>query len=177
MGWTNWQKPLITDKFETDEVDYQIIHPHNLQSNSRLVGVSTGYSQMRINGIDAMHFSGWSWPLKKVLGIEVKTHVSRLARITDLTVQLTQNKELVGKNLAKPYAEDVSVYGGRLHEWRLDDIDLSTVGLVLDFQPHPPCPSSELVYLRSVHMRVLYQIESSVASTGASAASLSGIQA
>jgi hypothetical protein len=88
--------------------------------------------------------------------VQIKTHVSRLARITDLTVQLTENGELVGKNLADYAAEDIHIYGGELLEWKLDDIDISHIGLLLDYQPHYSMPSSEMVYIRNVQMRVAY---------------------
>lgn len=158
MGWTNWKKPLTVVKYEEDDTSFDIIKPHAITSKERVTGIATGYSQMRTSGVDAVYFSDWGWQPGQVLGIEVKTHVSRLARITDLTVQLTEHGEPVGKNLAKTYAENITVYGGRLDEWRIENIDPLTIGLILDYQPHPNYPSSELVYIRSVHMRILYKI-------------------
>ena len=160
VDWTLWQRPRVTTKQETDDVGYNIINSYSMLSSHPINGVATGYSQLRLRGIHAMHFSEWPWVPGKIRGIEVKLHVSRLARIMDLTVQLTLNGELVGENLANPYAKDIHVYGGKFSDWKLnkepEEVDVTKLGLLLDFQPHHSIPSSELVYLRNVQMRISY---------------------
>lgn len=94
-----------------------------------------------------------------IKNIEVKIHISRLARIKDLTVQLYSCGKLIGDNLANPEAEDIHIYGGPIEKWGIKEINPFDIGLVLDFQPHTSMPSSELVYLRKVQMRVAYDIE------------------
>lgn len=94
-----------------------------------------------------------------IKNIEVKVHISRLSRVKDLTVQLYSRNKLIGENLANKDALDTHIYGGTIKDWNIKTINPFDVGLVLDYQPHPTMPSSELVYLRKVQMRVAYDIE------------------
>lgn len=173
MEWTNWRMPTLVTEFEPDDVVYTHLQPRNLVSAMPINGVSTGFSQLREQGIHALQFTGWGWEPGVIRHIELRVHVSRLARVKDLTVQLVHDGELIGKNLADLNAEDVHVYGGALDIWNIKTIDPESISVVLDYQPHPTMPSSELVYLRKVQMRMAYGISRISGTIGSNSAQLS----
>ena len=162
MYWTPWKSPLSVVEFEPDDISYQELDTHKLISTDPINGICTGFSRLRTKGIHALLFENWG--VLEPIGIthlEFRIHISRLARVKDLTIQLCKNGELIGKNMADLMAEDTHIYGGPIAEWGLEEkewtaYDLSDIGLVVDYQPHPTMPSSELVYLRKIQMRVSY---------------------
>ena len=161
MNWTKWKRPGTTVKYNDDLVGYQTFNSYNLLSQQEISGVSAGYSNMTTTGVDALHFTDWGWETGRPIGIQVYVHVSRLARISDLVIQLTYDNELIGLNLADLDADDINTYGGHITEWLpnpIPDLDATNIGLVLDYQPHPSVPCSELVYIRDVKMRIAYNI-------------------
>lgn len=129
-------------------------------SSSYMDGFDYNDSSNNTDGLDYDDSSGlYSKQMIVIKNIEVKIHISRLSRVKDLTIQLYSCGKLIGENLANPDAEDIHTYGGVIKTWGIKNINPFDVGLVLDYQPHTSMPSSELVYLRKVQMRVAYETE------------------
>lgn len=90
-----------------------------------------------------------------VQGIELELEITRLARVQDKTIQLWYQGQAVGRNRADLSAGDLHVYGGNSDLWDAAvDVTDSSFGFLIDLQPHTLYPSSNLVYLRRVKLRL-----------------------
>ena len=158
MEWSKWVSPTAVRVFEPDSIEYAELKLGNLITVQPITGVHTGYERLRALGVSALEFSDWGLRPGNISTIQLRVHVSRLARVFDNIVQLTHDNKLIGDNLALPGAEDVHVYGGTLDVWNVKQLNTTGLGVVLDYKPHPGMPSSELVYLRKIQIRVMYTI-------------------
>ncbi len=91
-----------------------------------------------------------------VQGIELELEITRLARVQDKTIQIWYQGQPLGQNRADLSAGDRHVYGGSLDLWGSGNIDVTdpSFGFLIDLQPHITYPSSNLVYLRRVSLRL-----------------------
>ncbi len=128
---------------EPSEIQYD-----RLVSVEPAVGVGKSTGGLFTEQATALVFTGFNIT-GTVNSLELRLEVSRLARTQDKTIQLWVNGTAVGPNLADLSAADVHVY-----TWH--DLDLewnSTMGVVIDLQPHTQYPSSNTIYIRSVGLR------------------------
>jgi hypothetical protein len=92
-------------------------------------------------------------------GIELKLLSKRVGRITDDTVSLTYNNQLIGENQARLEINPTMYYGGPLLLWGVSNITKQIIedpsfGVVLRFKSHPEWPHSDPMDLISVQLRI-----------------------
>ena len=91
-------------------------------------------------------------------GIEVKLTMNRFGRITDDTVQLCINNNLVGDNQATLDLNPIKIYGSQTDIWRstltISDVQNSSFGITLRFKSHPRWPHKSSAMIDSVQVRV-----------------------
>ena len=92
-------------------------------------------------------------------GIELLLLVTRYGRITDETVQLCIDGELIGENQASLKILPEKLYGGSENLWKtdnlsIDDITNSTFGITIRFCSHPHWPHKDPVIIGGVRMRI-----------------------
>lgn len=91
-----------------------------------------------------------------IQGLEVEIACDRGGRITDDTVQLYQNNDFIGENLADSDTHPIKIYGSQTDNWGVDInnyIKNSGIELVLRFQSHPLYPHNSTPLLDSVRAR------------------------
>lgn len=93
-----------------------------------------------------------------IAGIEVKLTMNRFGRITDDTVQLCLNNELIGENRANLLLDPIKTYGNENDLWETtvlnSDVLNSSFGIILRFQSHPRWPHKSTPMIDSVQIRI-----------------------
>ena len=89
----------------------------------------------------------------------MRLRARRVARIQDKTIQLWNGSRTISENLQNLSAEDDEVYGGENDRWGIPltetiPVSLEEFGVVVDLQPHVEYPCADLVFVRSVAMRL-----------------------
>jgi hypothetical protein len=91
-------------------------------------------------------------------GIQLRLTMNRKGRITDETVQLCLNDNLIGDNTGTVDLDPVKFYGNATDLWKtslsIADITNPTFGLVLRFQAHPRYPHRDGAYINSVELQI-----------------------
>lgn len=91
-------------------------------------------------------------------GIELKLTMKRQGRITDETIQLCVNDELIGDNQATLILDPVKIYGGTNTLWNSNltklDIEQESFGIILRFQSHPRWPHKCSPLVDAVELRI-----------------------
>jgi hypothetical protein len=91
-------------------------------------------------------------------GIELKLSMKRHGRITDETVQLTLNDNVIGSNQANLDLSPIKFFGGDNLLWdstlSTADIVNATFGIVLRFQSHPRWPHRSSPFIDAVELRI-----------------------
>ena len=94
----------------------------------------------------------------EISGIEVKLSIKRSGRITDDTIQLSLNDELIGENQANLDLDLTKIYGSETSLWDTtltkQDLEDPTFGVVLRFQSHPRWPHKSSPLIDAVELRV-----------------------
>ena len=84
--------------------------------------------------------------------------MNRLGRITDETVQLCRNNELIGDNHASLNLDLIKIYGSDTDNWNtnltMSNIQNSSFGVVLRFQSHPNWPHKSSPLIDAVELRI-----------------------
>ena len=93
-----------------------------------------------------------------IAGIEIKITMNRFGRITDDTVQLCLNNQLIGENRADLLLDPIKLYGNENDLWEThvtkSDVENSTFGVILRFQSHPRWPHKNTPMIDSVQIRI-----------------------
>jgi hypothetical protein len=91
-------------------------------------------------------------------GIEVKLTMNRSGRVTDDTVQLCLNGNLIGDNQASLDLSPIKIYGGNNDLWNTTlsstDIQNVTFGIILRFKSHPNWPHSSNALIDAIEIKV-----------------------
>lgn len=91
-------------------------------------------------------------------GIELKINMNRFGRITDDTVQLIYNNEVIGENKADRNLDLIKIYGNDNDLWgiNLNNVNLadSSFGVVIRFQSHPDWPHKCTPFIDAVELRI-----------------------
>lgn len=91
-------------------------------------------------------------------GIEVRLSMNRFGRVTDETVQLCLNGNLIGENKASLTLEPIKIYGGINDLWNttLQTTDFQNVsfGIILRFQSHPKWPHASNPLIDAIEIKV-----------------------
>jgi hypothetical protein len=92
------------------------------------------------------------------IGIEVEVSMKRDGRITDETVQLTYNNQLIGNNKADGTLDLYKIYGSNNDLWNANltaaMIGDPSFGIVLRYQSHPSWPHRSTPMLDYIRLRV-----------------------
>lgn len=93
-----------------------------------------------------------------ITGITLKMTMTRQGRVTDDTIQLTHNGELIGDNKCSRSLNPVNVYGDSTDTWGISNlrniIQDSTFGIVVRFRSHPEWPHSTTPILRGLELQI-----------------------
>lgn len=90
-----------------------------------------------------------------ISGIEFRLTTKRAGRITDDTIQLCSNGQLIGENRADLIVDPIKIYGGSLDLWSTSSITIdSTFGVVIRFQSHPHYPHKDSAYIQALELRI-----------------------
>lgn len=93
-----------------------------------------------------------------ISGIELRLSIKRFGRITDDTVQLILNDELVGENQADLNLNPIKIYGGQTEMWNsnltIADIQDPSFGVLLRFKSHPHWPHRCSPLIDAVELRI-----------------------
>jgi len=161
MNDTGWIEPKNIKYAEEDEIEFKQLTTEDLVSATPAFSTALPYGDLLPRETNAVVFYNFDFPLisyTEILGIEVKLDISRLARIQDKTICLYQDK-IISENKADLYAENVHIYGSPDDLWKTKP-DVSFIdpsfGVLVDVQPHQQYPSSNLVYIRSLEIRLYY---------------------
>lgn len=93
-----------------------------------------------------------------VSGIEMKLTMNRFGRITDDTVQLCIDNNVIGDNQATLDLNPIKTYGSQTSVWgsnlTISDVQNSSFGITLRFKSHPRWPHKSSAMIDSVQVRV-----------------------
>ena len=93
-----------------------------------------------------------------ITGIQVKLSMNRFGRITDDTIQLTRNDELIGENQATLDTNPIKLYGSETSLWDTtltpEYLQDPSFGVVLRFKSHPRWPHKSSAFIDAVEIRV-----------------------
>jgi hypothetical protein len=93
-----------------------------------------------------------------ISGIEMKLSMNRFGRITDDTVQLCINDQLIGENQATLDLNPIKIYGDQTSMWdanlSVSDVQNSSFGITLRFKSHPRWPHRSSAMIDAVQVRV-----------------------
>jgi hypothetical protein len=91
-------------------------------------------------------------------GIELKITMNRYGRITDDTIQLTLDDEIIGSNKADLSLDLNKIYGSDSDMWSTtlssSDIVNSSFGIIMRFQSHPNWPHKCSPFIDAVELRI-----------------------
>lgn len=162
MTWTKWHFPKSAVELETDEISMQSYGgspTRGFISQSPLRSISTSYGTFIREESNSLVFTDFGFDNVVPQGIEMRLRARRVARIQDKTIQLWNGSRTISENLVNLSAEDEQIYGGENNRWgipKTESIPVSSenFGVVVDLQPHVDYPCADLVYIRSVAMRL-----------------------
>lgn len=171
---SNWALPTIITQFSEEDAEdahiswEEIEGFHSLKSlDGKFIKTSTDLLHiarqprhdikqktyfLRITGFNFVN-------LPTILsGIEMKLTMNRFGRITDDTVQLCLNDNLVGDNRATLDLNPMKLYGSQTEMWNsnltISDVQNSSFGITLRFKSHPRWPHKSTAMIDSVQVRV-----------------------
>ena len=93
-----------------------------------------------------------------ITGLEVAIEMNRGGRITDETIQLAYNGQLIGNNKANGSLDPYKIYGDATDLWgvNLTNVLLNdpNFGIILRFQSHPRWPHKTSPLIDAVEIRI-----------------------
>lgn len=93
-----------------------------------------------------------------ISGLEVELNMNRGGRITDDTIQLLYNGNLIGENRADFDLSPKKLYGGVTDLWGITPtislLTNSTFGVAVRFQSHPSWPHNEYPRIDYIRVRI-----------------------
>jgi hypothetical protein len=91
-------------------------------------------------------------------GIEMRLTMNRYGRISDETIQLCLDDNLIGDNQTKLGLDPITIYGSNIDVWNsaltITDIKNPTFGVILRFRSHPNWPHKNSALIDAVELRV-----------------------
>ena len=93
-----------------------------------------------------------------ISGIEIKLTMNRFGRITDDTIQLTLNNDLIGENQSTLDLSPIKIYGSNTDLFGTSLSSASSLnssfGVVLRFRSHPKWPHRSSALIDAVEIRI-----------------------
>lgn len=171
---TNWTLPLNVTQYS--EIDAENIHIpweeiDNFSSLKNLDGknIKTSKDLLHIARDPRSNIKEKTYFLKitnfnfknlpnSISGIELRINMNRFGRITDDTIQLCFNNELIGNNRADRDLSPIKIYGNETDMWEttlnLENVIDSSFGVILRFQSHPNWPHKCSALIDTVELRI-----------------------
>jgi len=91
-------------------------------------------------------------------GIEVRLTMQRHGRISDETIQLCLDNDIIGDNLASMRLDPTTIYGNETNLWNTKltmlDVQNSNFGIILRFRSHPSWPHKTSALINAVELRM-----------------------
>lgn len=91
-------------------------------------------------------------------GIELKMSINRFGRITDDTVQLILNNQLIGENIANLNLDMKKIYGTSSDLWgtnlTVESLNDPSFGVVLRFKSHPNWPHKSSPFIDAIEIKI-----------------------
>jgi hypothetical protein len=91
-------------------------------------------------------------------GIECKLSMQRSGRISDETIQLCLDNDIIGDNQSSFKLDPINIYGNETDIWNskltITDVQNPTFGVVLRFRSHPDWPHKSTAFVSAVELRV-----------------------
>jgi len=169
---TNWALPTsIIQYAETDAEDAHVSWVDNFSALIHKTGRSVKTSrdllhiakQPKHDLVEKTYFikaSGFNFinlP-DTVSGIEMKLSMKRHGRISDDTIQLFSDGDLIGDNQASMGLNPITIYGGETEMWNtsllISKITNPAFGVVIRFRSHPNWPHKTGAMLDAVELRI-----------------------
>jgi hypothetical protein len=168
---SNWALPTIINQFSETGAENSHVSWQNLENVKTFNGKSTKTNRDLIHiARDPRHdilektyflkctgFNFINVP-PTISGIELKLTSNRFGRITDDTIQLSLNDEIIGENLGtldllpnKLYGNETTLWGTTLNS---NDVLQLSFGIVLRFKSHPNWPHKCSMLIDAVELRV-----------------------
>lgn len=169
---TAWTAPSLITQYAEDESHISWNEVDNFSSIVTMNGKGTSTSKpllhisrqprndikMKTHFLKATGFNFINLPTS-VSGVVCKVTMNRHGRISDDTIQLTYNGELIGENYATKNLNPISIYGSNSDTWKIENLDLTMVrdssfGIILRFRSHPNWPHSTTPLIYSIELQV-----------------------
>lgn len=165
---TNWTTPNVISQYAEDPShiewndDYYTITTLNggLALSKPLLHISRQPKndiKTKTWFLSATNFNFQNLPTV-ISGISLRISANRQGRVTDDTVQLVHNGELIGENRCSRVVSPVNIYGGDSDTWGVENLtDIvhdSTFGIVVRFKSHPDWPHSTTPILRGLELQI-----------------------
>jgi hypothetical protein len=172
---TNWITPTIFSQYAEPEAEQIHISWDDTNDFSPLLNIDSGsvgttgtlYHIARSPKTDLttktyyLKLQGFNFTNlpETVSGIECKISADRRGRITDETIQLCLNDELIGENRATLNLDPIKIYGGNTDLWSTENLSMSNIqdpqfGVVIRFQSHPSFPHRDGAHINAVELRI-----------------------
>jgi hypothetical protein len=95
---------------------------------------------------------------EEISGVECKIKMNRGGRISDETVQLCFNGELIGDNQAGLALDPITIYGSNTNTWKVDltssMLQDPSFGVVVRFRSHPHWPHKTTPLIDTVELQI-----------------------
>lgn len=172
MMTTAWTPPSLVTQYAEDEshIPWNEIDTFSAIRTMNGKGTSTSKPllhisrqprndiKMKTHFLKATGFNFTNLPAT-VSGVVCKVTMNRHGRISDETIQLTHNGELIGDNYASTNLNPISMYGSNIDTWKIKNLNLemiedSSFGIVLRFRSHPNWPHSTTPLIYSIELQV-----------------------
>ena len=93
-----------------------------------------------------------------ISGVEMRLSMKRHGRISDETIQLCLDNDLIGDNQASNALNPVTIYGGETDNWHAElsatTLQNPTFGVVIRFKSHPHWPHKTGASVDGVEIRI-----------------------
>jgi hypothetical protein len=92
-------------------------------------------------------------------GIELRLSTQRRGRVTDDTIQLCFDDNVIGDNQANLIVDPVKIYGNETSLWSVKNLSMATIqdskfGVVIRLQSHLNYPHRDEAYINAVELRI-----------------------
>ena len=170
---TTWTLPLTIEQYEEDISHIAWYELDGFSNLKTLNGIGTSTVSpllhisrqprndikmqtyfLRITGFNFLNLP------ETVSGIQFKLTMNRGGRITDETVQLCFNGDLIGENRAGLNLDPIQIYGSDTDSWGVDNLTLGMIqdpsfGIVVRFQSHPGWPHKTTPIVKGVELKIV----------------------
>jgi hypothetical protein len=182
---TAWTTPTIITQYpkegyesvditwnDTEFQSLTVVGSGSVASNGTLIHIARAPKYDTMNNTYYLQATGFNFKNlpDQISGVTFRLTINRRGRVTDDTVQMVYQGEMIGKNQAYPAylqtsSEDesllspISIYGGNSNTWKVENLTLAmvndpTFGIVVRFKSHPQWPHNTPVYIQAMEIQI-----------------------